>query len=236
VPDPAPIILLTRPMRQSQEFAALLPDTARVIISPVLEIRLIEFSVEIEAYDPLIFASQNAVYAASLCMEMAGKRAVTVGERTAAAARKFGMSATAADGNAQSLIAAVVQANPRGKALFIHGRYSRGNVASKLTLLGIDTDSIVAYDQNPVALSRDATGVLCSKQPVVLPLFSPRSADILSAEARRCGASAPLCLVAMSHDVLAGWAGPQPAKTVVAPEPTADAVLKAILGQIARRG
>ncbi len=232
--DQAPIVLLTRPAAQAAEFGQSLGENANVLISPMLEIRPIEFAVDIDQYTALLFASRNAVMAAARCLDLSGKMAITVGERTAQAARQMGMSAMAANGGADGLISVARQTYPDGKLLFFRGRHTRGQVAETLISLGIDTDFVVSYEQIPLKLNADAQTALRGDRSVLLPLFSPRTTDILSSEVLRCRPRAPMELIAMSQEILAAWAGPEPVVTSIASERTSAAMKQMILGRIER--
>ena len=213
----------------------LLPRGADVVISPVLDIRPVDFSTAADRYDALVFASANGVRAAARCLQLAGAKAITAGDRTAEVAANFGMSVVSANGAAEELIATVVRECAQGKVLFVRGRFSRGDVAEALISRGIDTDSVIAYDQVPAALSVQAQAALTGQRRVILPLFSPHSAAILSAEVARCSVWAPLCLIAMSADILAAWAGTEAAQKIVARQRTAGAVADEIMARLADR-
>ncbi len=229
-----PSVLLTRPAEQSDDFRRLLGRKTDVVISPVMKIEPLAFSANADDYDVFVFASRSAVLAASKRLDLAGRHAIAVGDKTAGVAESFGMITASAAGIAEDLIKRVQRDFPGGKALFIHGEYTQGDVAKKLNLLGIDTDSTVAYRQIPLPLSKSACALICGEQPVILPLFSARSAAILSNEALQCQSSAPLWLVALSNNVLAAWQGPKPAKFVSVQQVSAAAMAKEILGQIDR--
>ncbi|MFV2038572.1 MAG: uroporphyrinogen-III synthase, partial [Paracoccaceae bacterium] len=91
--------------------------------------------------------------------------------------------------------------------------------------------SITVYDQVEQDLSAAAVQVLGGARPVILPLFSPRSASIVARAARACGATAPLRLIGLSAAVLAAWDGPAPVAAVSVAEPTAGAMAAEILAQ-----
>ena len=229
--DNGPIILLTRPRPQAEAFRRRLGNGAEVLISPVLEIVSLPLVADPASYAGLIFTSQNAVRAAASQAALAGMRAWAVGRRTAAAARAEGLRVTSADGTADDLVALLARARPAGRLLFLRGEHSRGQVAERLNSAGIETDSEVIYRQEERPLSARALAALQGARPVILPLFSPRSARLLSHQAQ--GAGAPLHLVAMSPAVLAAWEGPAPASARTVERPEAEAMARAILRHVA---
>lgn len=199
----------------------------QVVISPIVEIRYLDFSVRTGEHQTLVFASRNAVTAAARCMDLRGLNAIAVGDRTALAASGQGMTSVSAGGNSDDLVARVIAAGPTGKVLFFRGRHSRGDVAYRLKSVGIETDTVIAYDQVQRRLSAEALELLKGDAPVIIPLFSPRSAALVSSEVKE--SRAPLALVAMSKAVLDAWDGANPAAEVVAAQPNVQAMEKETL-------
>ena len=232
VPERTPIVLLSRPQAQSEEFAARLHGVD-VVISPVIKIVPRKFLGRVADYDALIFASQNAVCAVA-DLKPQGMRAICVGEKTARAAASLGMQAQAAGGNAQSLIETALSDGAIKKALFLRGEHSRGNVAEALNSAGLETDSVIVYNQITQPLSVQAQVILRGERRVIIPLFSPRSSEILSGEAARIGATAPLALIAISKAALDAWLGPVPIYTEIVARPNADSIAGSILRRISR--
>jgi uroporphyrinogen-III synthase len=69
---------------------------------------------------------------------------------------------------------------------------------------------------------------------VIAPLFSPRSAALLSGSALQ-GVRAPLLVAALSPAVAEAWSGPAPAALEVADRPEAAALLAAMERLMTRR-
>lgn len=211
--DVTPLILLTRPLADAEGFAALLADmgvTAEVVFSPIVEIVPTEADVDLTNISGVIFSSRNSVAA------VAGHDmpAWCVGEATAAAARAKGWRAVAADGDAESLYARVLADTPNGPLLHIRGEISRGDLAERLTKVGIKTDEVVVYRQAVRPLSGRAKQALMRENPVIVPLFSPRAAAQF---ARQGPYHAPLHMVVMSEAVREPL-GELPVETVVLAE------------------
>jgi len=227
-----PIILLTRPRAQSAEFRKLLGTGLDIVESPVLEIEFLPVKELPKSFSAIIFSSGNGVLAAEKFMSLRGVPAFAVGDRTAAAARHFGMKVVSAGGTADDLIAAVIAASPTGTILFVRGKHSTGSIENSLKNAGIETESIVAYDQIGKPLSKDANNILTRSRPVLLPLFSARSAGLVSQQMQKIDVTAPLMLVAMSDTVLDAWSEPVVFKSIIADKPTAAEMAKEILRQI----
>jgi len=227
VPEPKPIIILTRPIHQGEAFRELLGFDTQVIVSPVLEIRQIQIDCKVENYDVIIITSRNAVTAES-GLDLSGLKAFVVGEKTAEQARRRGISVIGVAPDADALVELIRRMQPKGKLLHIRGRHTAGDIANRLVSFGIETDSCVCYQQDSCPLSPAAKGALASPAPVILPLFSPRSAAILSAELQGLLVKGEITLVAISQATLSAWGGPKPAHSVVVKTPDGQAMLQEI--------
>ncbi|WP_230312339.1 uroporphyrinogen-III synthase [Paracoccus lichenicola] len=206
-----PVLLLTRPRADSRRFAAMLPEW-RAVISPILRIVGVDHDgVALRDAPGLVFTSAHAVAAAGPGQ---GRLAICVGGHTAQVARAAGFAVRTGTGSAEGLLPLIRDAGV--PLIHPHGRH----LARELPVPGV-----VVYDQQPVPLTRDAQALLAGDAPVVLPLFSPRSAR-LAADAAR-GARAALWPVAISEAARAAWDAPA-AGHAVAGRPDAAAMVAAI--------
>lgn len=234
MPKTAPVVLLTRPVAPASRIRQMLGSDVHVILSPVIEIEPVAFSIDLSDYDTLIFASQHAVQSISGLAGLAGKQAFVVGEQTAKAARALGMSVVASLGNADDLVASIIAHRPKGKALFVRGVHSRGDIENCLKSLGLETDYVVTYDQKEQSLSSQAQRIFCGNRAVVLPLFSPRSARLMAQKFRECSGTAPLTVIGLSAAVLAAWGDLASDVAVAVDKPTSQAMVEEILQQVRR--
>lgn len=181
-----PSILLTRPQDSSIRFAAQLRDALgaepRVVISPVLEIVPTGLSLDLASYKALILTSANGVPAGRK-----GMRCYTVGDATADAARQAGMLPVSAGRDAKALIRRILADGETGPLLHLRGAHTRGDVAKTLNAAGCSTDEAVVYSQDECSLTTSAIELLSADKPVIVPLFSPRSARIFASQAQGRG-------------------------------------------------
>lgn len=206
-----PVLLLTRPLRDSQRFAAMLPEW-RAVISPILRIVPVDHdSRPLQDAPGLVFTSAHAVASAG---PGRGRLALCVGGHTGAVARRAGFDVRTGNGFAESLLPLIEEAGV--PLMHPHGRH----LAKQLPVPGM-----VVYDQQALPLDDAAQALLAGEAPVVLPLFSPRSARLVAEAAR--GARAPLWPVAISHAALAAWDAPA-ARCRVAVAPDAPAMACAV--------
>ena len=223
---PKATVLLTRPRPQAERFAATLGANLPVVISPILSIVPRALTVDLTNYTGVILTSENAARVLAEVAEVTGLTAWCVGDRTAAGATMLGMQAVSAGGDAASLVELLRQKRPEGALLHAHGAETRGNVAQQLAAEGIPVMTKVIYDQVATALSDQARALLAGPGPVVLPLFSPRSARLVGDAAQH--ASAQLMIVALSAAVMRAWTGPKPECFTVADHPDAAHMIKAV--------
>lgn len=201
-----PTILLTRPLAQSQRFSAELRaelGPLEVVISPLMRTEFLDPPISPRGFSAVIFASETAVAAALSLNHAPGlpHRAFCVGDRTAAAARAAGFQATVADGDAKSLITMILASGNPPPLLLLRGEDSTGQIAGSLNSAGLETVSAIVYRQSACHLTELAAQRLLSPEPIVLPLFSPRSARLLIDECARIGARSPMQIAALSDTV-----------------------------------
>ncbi|WP_232845104.1 uroporphyrinogen-III synthase [Paracoccus onubensis] len=204
-------LLLTRPEADSRRFAAMLPEF-RAVISPVLRIEPVAHdAARLRAARGLVFTSAHAVASAG---PGRGRLALCVGGRTAQVAREAGFETREGNGFADSLFPLIESAET--PLIHPHGRY----LARELPVEGM-----VVYDQIAQPLNEDARALLAGEAPVLLPLFSPRSARLLAGYMTDCRAE--LWIAAISPAVAQAWQGPS-GRQIIAETPIAGAMISAI--------
>lgn len=223
-----PTLLLTRPepaaRRFCAQFRARFGEDWPVVISPLMQI-VARHPVLPEA-EAVIFTSQNAVAPFVALSPAAGRVAFCVGQKTAQVARAAGFSVIEGPGDAQALVP-LIRAHHHGAAL-LHARGQEVAVAlaDLLNSAGIETKEAVLYAQEPRPLSAEARALLQQPAPVLLPLFSPRSAEMMAQAA--LGVKAPLWVAAISPAVVRAMGDLPAAQVDVAHNPDAEAVLEAL--------
>lgn len=231
-----PPFLVTRPAAQGDRFAtelrARFGPATRVVLSPLLAPHFLTPALPDEIAG-LIFTSETGVAALGRLRAASGLPAWCVGDRTALAARLAGYDARSAGGDAAALVATVAAEAPQGPLLHARGEDSRGEVAQTLSDVGIPTVAAVVYAQRPIPPTTMARGFLAGPDPVIVPLFSPRSAALFVAAVAAIPAPAPLWIVALSPAVAREAAASRPARLAIAATPDAAALLDAAHALIA---
>lgn len=192
---------MTRPLSSAQRFVADLPAQVRalvdVIYASLMEIHSIPGETQMSDIAGLIFTSANGVEAA-IGRVPTGLRAYCVGERTTQKAVEAGWDAECAGKTADELVQTLRDKVPSAPLLHLHGRNTRGDVAARLSAAGLPCRGQVIYDQRLLPLGEDAMRAIRSHHAVIVPVFSPRTAQHF---AEICPDASNLHLIALSQAV-----------------------------------
>jgi uroporphyrinogen-III synthase len=226
-----PALLLTRPAAQSERFArawgARMGDNWPVILSPLMAPVFLPADLDPDRYGGVIFTSETGVEA--LVRNCGAPRipAWCVGERTAEAARRSGFAVRVGCGNAETLAEAIIASRPQGRLLSVRGVHQAADIRTRLESSNLDTEEAILYDQVEQPPTAEARACLKRADPLLLPLFSPRSARLVGRVLPQ--PHAPLLVAAMSGAVAAEARSLAPASLEVASAPTSDAMLDALV-------
>ena len=221
-------VLITRPEPQASRFAADLTAALDGMVTPVLSplMAQVTLSPPLPPAAALVLTSESAVLALPGLAGPLPDRAYCVGGRTAAAACAAGLQAFSAEGDAAALAALIASAGEQGPLLWLRGEEVAGDLAGDLAARGIALAQAVVYRQEPRPLSDTAQALLSGQAPVIVPLFSPRSARLLVERAK--GATAPLHLCALSPAVAEAATALPAASRTIAARPTGGALLECV--------
>jgi uroporphyrinogen-III synthase len=86
--------------------------------------------------------------------------------------------------DAARLVERILETGVPAPLLHLRGEHARGEIAQTLSSAGIETHEAVVYAQQAVAMEADALRLLRGDGPLVLPLYSPRSARLVGQAAR----------------------------------------------------
>ncbi len=193
-------LLLTRPEPQSSEFLARcekeLGQRISAVISPLLQIVDAGDIPPLDDYHCLIFTSGNAVHRVGKAGVLKGRGVAAVGEATAEFARNYGAIAKAYGDDLETFLANCVDIE--GPCLHLRGSHTRGDLVGRLKSMGKAASDAVVYDQISQPPTRAARALLAGPDPIIAPLFSPRTAQLLS---KAVGQRPGIVVVAMSGAV-----------------------------------
>lgn len=219
-------LLLTRPAADSARLAALALariGPRQVVISPMMAVVPLPLP-PLPRVAAVVLTSAHAV--AALADWPARPPAFCVGERTADAARQAGFPLVATAPDAVRLLPLIRAARP-GPLLHARGRHAAVDLAAALAEDGIAVAEAVVYDQPRQPLTPAARALLAGAVPVLLPLFSARTARLLAEDLPE-GATAPLWIAAISEAVAAAAEPLSPRRIEVADRPELAAMLDAL--------
>lgn len=203
--------------------AARFGDRVDICISPLMTIAFDPRLPDLDGIRTLIFTSANGVAAYLAANGPRTLPCYTVGDATAHAAQEAGLRATSASGDAEALIARIMADHAPGPMLHLRGAHARGDIAERLSAQGCPVSQAIVYHQHAQPLTDQAASLLQGDRPVILPLFSPRSATLLG----NATITAPVYVVAMSSNVAAALRFPVE-HCVIAPHPDFENVTDAM--------
>jgi uroporphyrinogen-III synthase len=201
-------LLLTRPLesaRTDAEAARALGWRGGIVIAPLMQITLRPLAQDdLAGVQTIIATSQHAI--AALVAGGAARNTTLwcVGPRTLAAAQQAGFTdlrgGTGADG--AELLAQMLAAGITGPALHLHGDHLALDLAARLRAAGHQARGLAVYGQDAIALSGAGQACLNAAGDVVVPLYSPRSAQLFAnVWASLAQPKARLHLIALSENV-----------------------------------
>ena len=223
-------ILITRPEPAASDFAAQLRARlgvgVQIVTSPIMQIEQVAGALpDLSRAGTLVLTSVHAACALSDLPRATRPTCYCVGAATAAAARAAGFPAVDGGGDARALLARILADRPPGPIHYLRGEHVAADLVADLSAAGYETAETVIYRQREQPLSAEAEALLSDDVPVVLPLFSPRSAALFFQAAVNC---APLYIAAISRNAADRVPPGRAARLLVTDAPTAEAMLATI--------
>ncbi len=209
-------VLITRPQPGADAFAALLADVP-VVVSPLMKIEPVDG--DLSAADVVVITSAHAIPA------LDGQTCYSVGHATTEAARAAGCDAIMAGETAEAVAERIIADSPKGKIVYARGRHVAFDMVGALRAAGLMASDVVVYDQREAPLSEDAEALLSGGSPMIVPLFSARSARLFF---DACPTGADLRVIAMSDGVARMVPAPHTRRLRVLPIPDAAAMADAV--------
>lgn len=223
---PQSTLLVTRPRVQAEQFLKAcegrLGTSIQNVISPIIEIKPVGLVPDLTQFETTVVTSSNGVH--RLGEALRDQRTAVVGEATAELARSFGAEVVMVAQTAAELLQDTAPLRP--PVLVCRGVHARVDLKAEMTAIGIEARSCILYDQASCALSAEAQDLLIGSGPILAPVFSPRSADLLSAEK----IVAPTIVLALSQAVAEAWVGSEEIRVAIRPDAKAmiDLVAEAL--------
>ena len=224
-----PTLLLTRPEPLSSKFLArcekALGGRVAAVISPVMRIVEAGDIPPLDDYQTLIFTSGHAVRRVGNAGLLNGRNVATVGRATAELATGYGAVAKELGSDLVTFLANFGDIGD--PCLHLRGSHARGDLATHLNMAGKTAHEAIIYDQLSMPPTRAAQALIAGSDPIIAPVFSPRSAELLS---RFADQRADVTIIAMSAAVAA--ASSQIGKVQIADPPTVEAMCRATVASL----
>jgi uroporphyrinogen-III synthase len=198
-------ILITRPEPQATRFSKVLTARYGALVQPVtcplIAPRFLTTALPDGPFGAVVLTSETGVLAADRLAKaghVVPSLAFCVGDRTAEVAQGLGFDARSAAGDASALIDLIQRHPQNAPFLHLHGRETRGDVVRQLRAQDLPADGAEVYAQEEQPLSAAARALLAQPGRVVVPLFSPRTADLFAKQLAEHPVSAQIFAVAIS--------------------------------------
>ncbi len=224
------ILLITRPRPAAERFRAqaenALGPFAATVIAPLQRIVPLPLVDAPQAHEEIILTSENGALALRDALPARTGRVWCVGQRTAQAARQAGFDVVDTRATAAELADALLRRQTTAPLVHVSGRHRQGDLAAILGAQGRPVRTLEIYDQEEVPLPEQALALLRQPADIVAPLFSPRSAALLSRAAG--GRKARLHAVPISSAAARNWEPLAGEYMAIATRPDANGVIAAI--------
>lgn len=227
----APHVLIIRPNPSAQVFADRLRDNlgkdCAICLSPIMRIEeIVPQRIDVSDYVGFVITSSHAAASAARIGAAQGMECYCVGEATAHKARDAGLRVLMTALNADALADRLQNSAIQGKLLYLRGSHVASDLSKRLNRAGLETDEEILYRQVDEILTPEALALLQGNAPVILPLFSSRSAALFFEQA---SVSAPLLVAAISEAVAKHVPSSVATTLRIAEAPTAEAMQHAIV-------
>ncbi|WP_289042885.1 uroporphyrinogen-III synthase [uncultured Aliiroseovarius sp.] len=222
-------LVLTRPDPSNTEVLAQIKarfgETVPVIVSPALKIVPGQNWPDVSPYDVVIATSSHAIQG-----PLHGKPVYCVGVRTADAASRAGGDVRHCALDAARLIEWMRTQPDPGAIIYLRGSHVATDIPAALDGLAIQGDAARTYRQEEQALSQAACEAIEGDAPVILPLYSPRSARLVGQAVKRIGQQ--LHVIAISDAAAQAWRDQTGGTCEVTDDPTGEAMLDRIVAAL----
>ena len=224
-------ILITRPLHQSRRFKKSLVEqfgeNLEICISPILEIKSFRVKINLSFFDGIIFTSENGVKAFTNLNKKTDKKIYCVGAYTSEIARKSGLIVAHTEKDVGDLKTWLIENDSERKLLYLCGQNISNNLevafeGSKTTVV-----SQIIYDQLSRKLSPSAIQFLSGAIPVLIPIFSERSYEILSQQFKSTMSSSRIA-ICLSEAIANKIKDDEFEKVLISAQPDLESLIKVV--------
>ena len=226
---PRPLILLTRPTAASERVALSLKDLgAPILKAPLQAIEPSGIFPDLSLDELIITTSAHAAAIVAYGRRLDGFKAAVVGERSAQIMTNAGADVRFTCPTATDLVQAISSAGKSEPCHYLRGKFTSVNLEEMLKNAGLETHSTQIYTQRPLPPGRDLQDALRGDIPLIVPLYSARSAGLMDDVIEQVAVHAKLVAVCISDQVAERCWSPSWMQRQVAQAANGPAMIKEI--------
>ena len=175
------ILLLTRPLGGNERFCLKIKHllySCEILDNPIQRIDFLPSLSKVNKNSVLIFTSANGLRAAKK-HNLINKKCFVVGANTKKIAVSFGYDVLGFSKDQENLLKLIKSKKPTESMVHIRGKHTVGNLCDALKRNQFSCLDIIGYNQEPLKIKKHNLQKIHSGRPVILPIFSSRSAELL---------------------------------------------------------
>ena len=226
------ILLLTRPLDGNERFCLKIKHllySCEILDNPIQKIDFLPSLSKVNKNSVLIFTSANGLRAAKK-HNLINKKCFVVGANTKKIAVSFGYDVLGFSKDQENLLKLIKSKKPTESMVHIRGKYTVGNLCEALKRNQFSCLDIIGYNQEPLKIKKQNLQKIHSGRPVILPIFSSRSAELLQSNLDLTGFN----VIAISEAVAKIVTGVELGGLVISKKPDLNSMQEATLAILRR--
>ena len=226
------ILLLTRPLGGNERFCLKIKHllySCEILDNPIQKIDFLPSLSKVNKNSVLIFTSANGLRAAKK-HNLINKKCFVVGANTKKIAVSFGYDVLGFSKDQENLLKLIKSKKPTESMVHIRGKHTVGNLCDALKRSQLKCLDIIGYNQEPLKIKKQNLQKIHSGRPVILPIFSSRSAELLQSNLDLTGFN----VIAISEAVAKIVTGVELGELVISKKPDLNSMQEATLAILRR--
>ena len=226
------ILLLTRPLDGNERFCLKIKHllyNCEILDNPIQKIDFLPSLGKVNKNSVLIFTSANGLRAAKK-HNLINKKCFVVGANTKKIAVSFGYDVLGFSKDQENLLKLIKSKKPTESMVHIRGKHTVGNLCDALKRNQFSCLDIIGYNQEPLKIKKQNLQKIHSGRPVILPIFSSRSAELLQSNLDLTGFN----VIAISEAVAKIVTGVELGELVISKKPDLNSMQEATLAILRR--
>ena len=226
------ILLLTRPLDGNERFCLKIKHllySCEILDNPIQKIDFLPSLSKVNKNSVLIFTSANGLRAAKN-HNLINNKCFVVGANTKKIAVSFGYDVLGFSKDQKNLLKLIKSKKPTESMVHIRGKHTVGNLCDALKRSQFSCLDIIGYNQEPLKIKKQNLQKIYSGRPVILPIFSSRSAKLLQSSLDLTGFN----IIAISEAVAKIVTGVELGGLVISKKPDLNSMQEATIAILRR--